>query len=162
VADIRTDQFPPDPQPTVYIPIDQDNAPLTIGYVLRTTGAPLGFVEAAKKEVHAVDRAMPVYLVRTMKDIVAGFDWRTSFVMLLLAIFSGLSLVLAVSGIYAALSYVVSQRTREIGVRMAIGAERRDILRLIIGQGMRLALIGAVIGSAAALGLTRLMASLLF
>ena len=162
VGDVRTDQFPPDPQPTVYVPIEQDTAPLTIGYVLRTANEPMAFVEAAKREVRAVDRAMPVYLVRTMTEIVEGLDWRTRFVMSLLAIFSVLSLLLAVTGIYAALSYVVSQRTREIGVRLAIGAQRRDIFKLVIAQGMRLTLVGVVIGSVAAVALTRLMASLLF
>ncbi|MFL6273965.1 MAG: ABC transporter permease [Blastocatellia bacterium] len=162
VSDVRTDQFPPDPQPTVYMPIEQDVAPPTIAYVMRTTSDPKAFVEAAKREVHAVDRAMPVYLVRSLAEIVGGLDWRTRFVMSLLAIFSVLSLLLAVTGIYAALSYVVSQRTREIGVRMAIGAERRDILRLVVAQGMRLTLIGIGIGVVAAVALTRLMASLLF
>ncbi|HJQ23436.1 MAG TPA: ABC transporter permease [Blastocatellia bacterium] len=162
VGDVRTDQFPPDPQPTVFVPLEQDSAPPTVAYVLRTTNDPYAFVEAAKREVHAVDRAMPVYLVRSMAEIVSGMDWRTRFVMALLAIFSILSLLLAVTGIYAALSYVVSQRTREIGVRLAIGAERRDILKLVIAQGMRLTGIGILIGAVAAVGLTRLMASLLF
>lgn len=162
VADVRSDTFPPDPQPTVYVPLEQDTAPATIAYVVRTAADPLTFVEAAKREVRAVDRAMPVYLVRSMAEIVSGLDWRTRFVMSLLAIFSVLSLLLAVTGIYAALSYVVSQRRREIGVRMAMGAGRRDILKLVIGQGMRLTMIGVVIGSLAAVALTRLMASLLF
>jgi predicted permease len=162
VGDVRTDGFPPDPQPTVYVPLEQDSAPPTIAYVMQTTSDPLTFVEAAKKEVQLVDRAMPVYLVRSMAEIVSGLDWRTRFVMSLLAIFSVMSLLLAVTGIYAALSYVVSQRTREIGVRMALGAERRDILKLVIAQGMRLTLIGIVIGSVAAVVLTQLMASLLF
>jgi putative ABC transport system permease protein len=162
VSDVRTDQFPPDPQPTVYVPLEQDAAPPTIAYVLRTTTEPMAFIEAAKREVRAVDRAMPVYLVRTMAEIVEGLDWRTRFVMSLLAIFSVLSLLLAVTGIYAALSYVVSQRTREIGVRLAIGAQRRDIFKLVIAQGMRLAFVGIIIGSVAAIAMTRLMASLLF
>jgi putative ABC transport system permease protein len=162
VGDVRTDAFPPDPQPTVYVPLEQDSAPPTMAYVMQTTGEPLAFVEAAKREVRMVDRSMPVYLVRSMAEIVSGLDWRTRFVMSLLAIFSVLSLLLAVTGIYAALSYVVSQRTREIGVRMALGAERGDILKLVIAQGMRLTLIGIVIGSLAAAALTRLMASLLF
>jgi putative ABC transport system permease protein len=162
VGDVRTDVFPPAPQPTVYLPLEQDSAPPTIAYVMQTTGEPLAFAEAAKKEARMVDRAMPVYLVRTMTEIVEGLDWRTRFVMSLLAIFSVLSLGLAVTGIYAALSYVVSQRTREIGIRRAMGAAPRDILKLVIVQGMRLTLIGVVIGSVAAVGLTRLMASLLF
>lgn len=162
VGDVRTDVFPPAPQPTVYMPLEQDSAPPTIAYVMQITGEPLAFAEAAKKEVRMVDRAMPIYLVRTMAEIVEGLDWRTRFVMSLLAIFSVVSLGLAVTGIYAALSYVVSQRTREIGIRRAMGAEPRDILKLVIVQGMRLTLIGVVIGSVAAVGLTRLMGSLLF
>jgi putative ABC transport system permease protein len=162
VGDVRTDAFPPDPQPTIYAPLEQDSAPPTVAYVIRTTGDPLAFVEAAKKEVRMVDRAMPVYLTRSMDDIISGLDWRTRFVMSLLAIFSAVSLLLAVTGIYAALSYAVSQRTREMGIRMALGADRSDILKLVIAQGMRLTLIGVIIGAAAAATLTRLMASLLF
>jgi putative ABC transport system permease protein len=162
VGDVRSDSFPPDPLPTVYLPLEQDTAPTGVAYVLRTNGRPLSFIDAARKEVWSVDRAMPVFLVRSMDDIVKGMDWRTRFVMLLLAIFSGLSLLLAVTGIYAALSYVVSQRTREIGVRMAMGAQRSDVLKLMIRQGMTLALTGVVIGTIAAFMATRLMASLLF
>ncbi|HKS42522.1 MAG TPA: ADOP family duplicated permease, partial [Blastocatellia bacterium] len=162
VGDVRTDSFPPDPQATVYVPLEQDTAPLALAYVLRTTASPLAFTEAAKKEVWSVDRAMPVYLVRSMEDIVSGMDWRTRFVMSLLAIFSVISLLLAVTGIYAALSYSVSQRTREIGIRMALGANRNDVQKLVIKQGMKLALAGVIIGAAASLAMTRLMASLLF
>jgi putative ABC transport system permease protein len=162
VGDVRTDSFPPDPQPTLYLPLEQDTAPTALAYVLRTTSNPLAFSEAAAEEVRAVDRAMPVYLVRAMEDIVSGLDWRTRFVMSLLAIFSVLSLLLAVTGIYAALSYVVSQQTREIGIRMALGAEKNQVLTLVLGQGMRLALTGVAIGLAASFAVTRLMASLLF
>ncbi|MEK6286962.1 MAG: ABC transporter permease [Acidobacteriota bacterium] len=162
VGDVRTDSFPPDPQPTLYLPLEQDTAPAAFAYVLRTTSNPLAFTEAAAKEVRAVDRAMPVYLVRSMEDIVSGLDWRTRFVMSLLAIFSVLSLLLAVTGIYAALSYVVSQQTREIGIRMALGAEKSQVLKLVLGQGVKLALTGVVIGLIASFAMTRLMASLLF
>ncbi|HST21305.1 MAG TPA: FtsX-like permease family protein, partial [Blastocatellia bacterium] len=162
VGDVRTDSFPPDPQATVYVPVEQDIAPAAIAYVLRTTANPLSFIEAAKKEVWSVDRAMPVYLVRTMEETVSGMDWRTRFVMSLLAIFSVISLLLAVTGIYAALSYSVSQRTREIGIRMALGANRSDVQKLVIKQGMKLALAGVIIGAVASLAMTRVMASLLF
>src|SRR6185295_10202070 len=118
--------------------------------------------DAATKEVRAVDRAMPVYLVRSLDDIVSGMDWRTRFVMSLLAIFSTVSLLLAVTGIYAALSYVVSQQTREIGLRMALGATKSQVLKLVLSQGMKLTLAGVAIGLGASLVMTRLMGSLLF
>lgn len=162
VGDVRTDAFPPDPRPTVYSPMEQSTAPYTIAYSLRTNSNPLAFAEPAAKEVRAVDRAMPVYLVRTLEDIVDGMDWRTRFVMSLLAIFSVLSLILAVTGIYAAMSYVVSQQTREIGIRMALGAEKSQVLGLVLRQGMRLALSGIAIGLVASFAMTRLMSSLLF
>jgi putative ABC transport system permease protein len=162
VGDVRTDQFPPDPHPTVYVPLEQFTAPATVAYSMRTTSNPLAFLEAATKEVRAVDRAMPVYLVRSMEDIVSGMDWRTRFVMSLLAIFSVLSLLLAVTGIYAALSYVVSQQTREIGIRMALGARKSQVLKLVLGQGMKLVLVGVAIGLIASFAATRLMGSLLF
>ena len=162
VGDVRTDQFPPDPHPTVYVPLEQFTAPATMAYSVRTTSNPLAFIEAATKEVRAVDRAMPVYLVRSLDDIVSGMDWRTRFVMSLLAIFSALSLLLAVTGIYAALSYVVSQQTREIGLRMALGATKSQVLKLVLSQGMKLTLTGVAIGLGASLVMTRMMGSLLF
>ncbi len=162
VGDVRSDSFPPDPQPTFYIPLAQDTAPAAFAYVLRTTSNPLSFLDAATREVRAVDRAMPVYLVRSLEDIVDGMDWRTRFVMSLLVIFSVLSLMLAVTGIYAALSYVVSQQTREIGIRMALGAKKSEVLKLVLGEGMKVALTGVGIGLIASLAVTRLMASLLF
>jgi putative ABC transport system permease protein len=162
VGDVRSDGFPPDPQPMIYLPLEQDPAPVAIAYVLRTSGDPYKFLEAAQKEVRQVDRAMPVYLIRSMDEIVRGMDWRTRFVMSLLAIFSVLSLLLAVTGIYAALSYMVSQQTREIGIRLALGAQRPQVLKLVLGQGMKLALTGVLIGAGASLVVTRLLSSLLF
>jgi putative ABC transport system permease protein len=142
--------------------MEQFIAPATVAYTLRTTSNPLAFTDAAAKEVRAVDRSMPMYLVRSLEDIVSGLDWRTRFVMSLLAIFSVLSLLLAVTGIYAALSYVVSQQTREIGIRMALGAKKNQVLKLVLRQGMKLALTGVAIGLIASFVATRLMASLLF
>jgi putative ABC transport system permease protein len=162
VGDVRTDLFPPNPHPTVYSPLEQSTAPPTIAYSMRTASDPLGFVVAVSNEVRAVDRAMPVYLVRSMDDIVSGMDWRTRFVMSMLAIFSALSLLLAVTGIYAAMSYVVSQQTREIGIRMALGAEKNQVLKLVLKQGMKLTLSGVAIGLLASFAMTRLMATMLF
>ena len=99
---------------------------------------------------------------RTMEQVVADTVSRQSFNMLLLSIFAGVALVLAAIGIYGLMSYAVQQRTQELGIRMALGADRSNVLRLIIAQGMKLALSGVVLGLALAWGLTRLIASLLY
>jgi len=162
VGDVRTDSFPPDPQSTVYLPMEQDTAPTGVAYVLRTADSPLTYVDAAKKKVWSIDRSLPVFLVRSMEEIVSGMDWRTRFVMSLLAIFSVLSLLLAITGIYAALSYVVSKRAREIGIRMALGAQKGDVLKLLFGQGIKLTFLGIALGALASFALTRVMSNLLF
>jgi predicted permease len=162
VADVRSDRFPPEPQPTLYLPLEQDVSPAALAYVLRTNGDPMRFLELARKEVARVDRSMPVYLARSMEEIIEGLDWRTRFVTSLLSIFSGLAVMLSVTGTYAALSYVVSQKTREIGVRVALGAPRSGVMRMVAGQGLQLAATGAVIGVISSLALSRLLASLLF
>jgi ABC-type antimicrobial peptide transport system permease subunit len=97
-----------------------------------------------------------------MEEVIADSVARQRFSMLLLGIFAGLALVLAAVGIYGVMSYSVAQRTREIGIRMALGAQRSDVLKMTIGAGLRLVLIGAAIGLVAALVLTRVMSSLLF
>ncbi len=97
-----------------------------------------------------------------MEQVVSESTARQNFNMLLLTIFAGLALLLAAIGIYGLMSYTVEQRLQELGIRMALGAGGGDMLRLVVGQGMRLAIVGAVLGLAAAFGLTRLLASLLF
>ena len=112
--------------------------------------------------VHQLDKEQPVLDVVSMDSILAESLSQQRFNMLLLATFSGLALLLAAIGIYSVLAYSVRRRVREIGVRMALGAQRGDILRMILGQGTKLALIGAGIGIAGALAMTRLMSSQLF
>ena len=112
--------------------------------------------------VHQLDKEQPVLDVVSMDSILAESLSQQRFNMLLLATFSGLALFLAAIGIYSVLAYSVRRRVREIGVRMALGAQRGDILRMILGQGTKLALIGAGIGIAGALAMTRLMSSQLF
>jgi putative ABC transport system permease protein len=110
----------------------------------------------------AVDKDQPVSGIKTMEDFLSESVAQPRFSTLLLGLFAGLALVLAAVGIYGVISYSVTQRTHEIGVRMALGAQRRDILKLVVGQGMTLALVGVVIGVVAAFILTRVMSSLLF
>jgi putative ABC transport system permease protein len=130
--------------------------------VVRAASQPSDLVSAISGAVHEVDREQPLLDVVTMDEILVDSVSQQRFNMLLLSAFSGLALLLAAIGIYSVLAYSVRRRMREIGVRMALGAQRGDILRMILGQGTRLALTGTAIGIAVALGLTRLIASQLF
>jgi putative ABC transport system permease protein len=131
-------------------------------FVARTQSTPGAMTGALKQQVWKVDAKLPVTKVLTMSEVTASSFAARSFNMTLLAIFAGLALVLAAVGIYGVMSYAVTQRTQEIGIRMALGARGADVLRLIIRSGMTMTLIGVVLGLGGAIGLTRLMNSLLF
>jgi len=122
----------------------------------------LGLASAVRGQVVALNKDQAVFNVRTMEQTVAQSVAARRFSMLLLTVFAIVALALASLGIYGLMSYAVAQRTREIGVRMALGARGGDVLRLVIGQGMKLALLGVAIGLLASLALTRLMKTLLF
>jgi putative ABC transport system permease protein len=115
-----------------------------------------------RNAVWAVDKDQPVSNIRSMEDIVSAAMARQRFSTMLLGIFATLALVLAAVGIYGVMSYSVAQRTREIGIRLALGAQRSDVLKMTLGQGLKLVSIGVGIGLAAAFILTRVMANLLF
>jgi putative ABC transport system permease protein len=136
--------------------------PATINLLTRTEAEPLGLASAVRGQILALNREQPVFNVRTMEQIVAQSVAARRFSMLLLTIFALVALALASLGIYGLLSYAVSQRAREIGLRMALGAQSGEVVKLVIGQGMRLALIGVTIGWIASLALTRTMKTLLF
>jgi predicted permease len=133
-----------------------------VAVVLRTEGDSTVIMGNVRRAIGEIDPRDVIYAVQTMDDVLAGSLAARRLSMILLAIFAGLALVLACVGIYGVISYLVGQRTREIGVRMALGAQRADVMRLILGQGTRMALLGVAVGIAAALGLTRLMSSQLF
>jgi predicted permease len=134
----------------------------SVAVVLRTEGDPTAVMDSVRRAVAEIDPREVIYNVRTMDEVVSGSFAARRLSMLLLSVFAALALVLACVGIYGVISYLVSQRTHEIGVRMALGAERGDVLRLVLGHGARMALVGVAIGVGAALGLTRLMANQLF
>jgi putative ABC transport system permease protein len=162
VGDVKSDGLDVlDPVATLYMPLAQQPSPF-VSFVVRSSSPPSSLVSAITNAVHEVDREQPVVGIMAMDDILADSLSHQRFNMFLLTAFSGLALLLAAIGIYSVLAYSVRRRMREIGVRMALGAQRGDILRMILGQGTRLALIGTGIGIAAALALTRLMASQLF
>jgi predicted permease len=129
---------------------------------VRAAGDPRSLVPAVRDRLRAIDPEILVYDVRTMDELVEASVAGRRFTMLLLGLFGTLALTLAAVGIYGVMGYTVRRRTRELGIRMALGAARRDVLRLVVGAGMRLAGLGLVLGLAAAAGLTRLMRSLLF
>jgi len=134
----------------------------SVAVVLRTEGDPTAVMGSVRGAVEEIDPREVIYNVRTMDEVVSSSFAARRLSMLLLSVFAALALMLACVGVYGVISYLVGQRTHEIGVRMALGAERSDVLRLVIGHGARMAFVGVAIGIGAALGLTRLMANQLF
>ncbi len=130
--------------------------------VVRTSGAPLASIAAIRAASRQFDPNQVLFEFKSMDEMVSGSIANQRFAMILLSIFAGLALVLSAIGVYGVISYLVSQRTREIGVRVALGARRGDVMRLILGDGARLASFGVAIGLAASLALTRLLAKMLF
>jgi len=130
--------------------------------VVRTTGAPLGMAESVRKTILEVDPSQPVANVRTMEEVIAASVAQRRFILMLLGGFAGAALLLAGIGLYGVIAYAVSQRTREIGIRMALGATRSAVLALVLRQGMKLAGIGVLLGTAGGLGLTRVLTGFLY
>jgi len=133
-----------------------------IGFVARTKREPLAMVAAIRAMLEKMNSQQTIYGVLTLESIVSDSVALQRFTMILLGIFAALAVLLASIGIYGVISYVVGQRTHEIGLRVTLGAQRGDVLRLVLGQGAAMALLGVLIGTAAALGLTRLLAKMLF
>jgi predicted permease len=133
-----------------------------VAVVLRMHGDPGATMGPVRRAVAEIDPREVIYSVQTLDDVLSGSLAARRLSMILLGVFAGVALVLACVGIYGVISYLVGQRTHEIGVRVALGAHRRDVLLLVLGHGARMALLGVVIGVAAALALTRLMSRLLF
>jgi predicted permease len=169
VADTRDNGLNRDPGPMMFIPQGQVadaanalNLRLTpIAWIVRTRSDPHGLIGPAQTQLRQVT-GLPVSDVRTMDEIVTLSTSRQRFNMLLMAIFGGSALLLAAIGIYGLMAYSVAQRTQEIGIRLALGAGSGTVKQMIVMQGMRLALVGVIIGIAAAFGLSRFIASLLF
>ncbi|HEV2689638.1 MAG TPA: ABC transporter permease, partial [Bryobacteraceae bacterium] len=133
-----------------------------VAVVLRTAGDPTSIMNQVREAVARLEPRDVIYSVQTLDEVISGSLAPRRLSMLLLGIFAALALALSCVGIYGVISYVVGQRTHEIGVRMALGAQRGDVMRLVLGEGSRMALVGVAAGVAAALGLTRLMANQLF
>jgi putative ABC transport system permease protein len=167
VADVKNAGLDQPAGTELYLPYRQMGANFGFGLrgvyvVLRTDGDPQSLAHGAVSVIHGIDPSLPVAGVRTMDDVLTAAESQPRFLTLLLTLFSAAAMALAAIGIYGLMAYAVAQRTQELGIRMALGAQPRDVLRLILGNGMGLTAVGILIGLAAALALSRTMASLLF
>jgi putative ABC transport system permease protein len=170
VGDIHNGGLNRDPFPQMTVPQAQVTDGMTalnarigpVVWLVRTHTEPHQFISAVSEQLRQASGGFPVARVRSMDDVVVNSTARQSFNMLLLTIFGGAALVLASIGIYGLMAYSVQQRTQEMGIRMALGADRKKIRNLVVWQGMQLAIAGVIVGVCAAFGLTRLIASFLF
>jgi putative ABC transport system permease protein len=161
LSDVRNINLAADPQPEIYLPYAQ--LPTTsMNLVVRTAGDPRLFVNAIRSQVFEADRGQPVTAIRTMDEVLEAGAAQPRFTTALLGGLSLTALILAIVGIYGVIAYSVGERVQEMGIRMALGARRGDILRLVLRQGLMLAAIGIAIGLGAALALTHLLSSLLY
>ena len=153
--------------PTIYVPTTQVPDKLMANFrsfyfVIRTNDDPQSFAGAVRREMLSLDSQQPIRNIRTMDEVVTTSISAQRFQMSLLALFGAIGLALSAVGIYGVMAYSVSQRTREIGIRMALGAQMKDVLRMVIGQGMKLTLLGVGIGLVGSFAVTRLLKTLLF
>jgi putative ABC transport system permease protein len=167
VRTVRHNAIVEPPRAEMYVPHAQvaqqiGGTPRAMSLVLKTTGEPLALASAIRETVRALDKNLPVSEIRTMDEVTASALSQPRFTTLLLGLFAALALTLAAIGIYGTVSLLVAERTQEMGIRLALGAERGTILRLILGQGMMLAVLGLALGLAGAALLTRLLASLVY
>ena len=161
IGNIKTDGFDEPDQPQIYVPIFQ-NVGYAMAVYIKTEGNPKSLTQALRQEVQAVDPDLPVFGEKTMEDVVSASLAERRFAMQMVTVFGVVALLLAAIGIYGVMAYSVNQRTREIGIRLALGAHTKDILGWVLKQGMLLTVGGLTVGLVAAFVLTRLLRSMLF
>jgi putative ABC transport system permease protein len=161
VGNVKHNNLNEELTPVVYVAHAQ-NTRSTLTLAVRTTNDPTSAIAAIRSEVQALDKNLPIYSIKTLEQYISSSVAQPRFNSLLLGIFAAVALLLTIVGLYGVMSYSVTQRTHELGIRMALGAQPRDVLKLILKQGMGLTLIGITLGLAGAFALTRLAESLLF
>lgn len=161
LADVHNNGLDSDVRPELYLPVRQRSNP-TFNLILRSQGDPRILVRPVRACVLAMDRDLPLTAVQAMEEVLEDGAAQPRFTTTLLTTLSGAALILAIIGIYGVVSYSVSERTNEMGVRIALGANRGAILRLVLGQALSLAGVGIAIGMVGSLLLTRLMATMLY
>jgi len=161
-SDVRQTGLQADPYPGMFLPYSQYQSSVPLVFVLRSANDPSAVTAAVRQELRQVDAQLPVYDVKTMSQVLYTVTARPRFLTFLLVVFAMIALLLAMIGIYGIMSYTVAQGTRELGIRAALGAQRRDLLRMVLGRGLKLTLIGITLGVVGAFGLTRLLSNLLF
>jgi putative ABC transport system permease protein len=161
VGDVHHNSLTQEAAPEIYLPYQQ-NSWSWGNFMVRTTVPPATIADVFRREIKMVDKSVALTAVRPLTGAISETVTEPRFYAFLFTLFGGIGLLLTVIGVYSLISYTVSQRTQEIGIRMALGASRRDVVRMILGQGIGLAIIGSVVGLAISFWLTRLIVSLLF
>ncbi len=161
LGDIKNGKLAKDTIPELFLPFPQMPW-AALNLTIRTTQDPHGLISAVRAQISAIDKDQPVTNIKTLEEVLESAGSEPRFTMFLLAIFSATALILAIVGIYGVIAYSVAQRTQEMGIRMALGAAKADILRLVIGQGLLLTLSGVAIGLIVSVALTRALASMLY
>jgi len=162
VEDIRHFGLDEEAQPELYVPFEQAQMISAYSFTIKTTGDPVSLINPARETILSINSDQPAYRVATMSEIVSRSVSRQRFTMFLFSMFALISLALCLVGIYGVVAHSVTQRTAEIGIRMALGARRTTVVRMIVGQGLALTLAGLAIGLIGASGLTGYLESLLF
>jgi len=161
VGNTVINQIGEEAQPLVYLPITQDYSPAATLQV-RTSGRPEAVIATVRKQIQSIDTNLALTNVQTIEEVIGQGLWASRMCAGLLSVFGGLALILALVGVYGVLSYSVNQQTREIGIRVALGAQSTQVRWSVIAQGLRLAGVGLLLGAIAALLLTSALSSLLF
>ena len=161
VGSVRSQSLEAAPGPEMYVPYSQD--PSALMYVaIRTASSPGALASAVRRRIFRLDKNLPVENLMTMEQVLASPTVLPRFYTSVLGLFAALALILAAVGIYGVMSHIVAQQTHEIGVRMALGADSKDVLKLILGKGLMMTIIGVSIGIGGALGLSRFLSGLLY